>query len=143
MLRVFATALLSLSLNQASLPGVASWYGRESCPPFPRACLTATGESFNENLLTAAVRSDRRDLLYQTVTVENPANGAWVTVRVNDVCPGCPATGRMFDLSRAAMQQLGGIGAGVIRITYYIGSPQLELELPTDENGEVAVPLAE
>ncbi len=77
--------------------GVASWYG----PGF-HGRLTANGERFNENDLTAA----HKTLPFGTrVLVKNPRNGKQVVVRINDRGPF--VRGRVIDVSRAAARQLG------------------------------------
>ena len=76
---------------------------------------TANGEYFNPNALTTA----HKTLRFGTkVRVKNPANGKSVVVRVNDRGPFI--SGRCLDLSRAAMQQIGGTAAGVITVQYQV-----------------------
>ena len=68
--------------------------------------MTATGERFNTNDLTAAHKS----LPFNSrVKVTNKANGKSVTVRINDRGPY--VAGRCLDLSTAAMKAVGGTGA--------------------------------
>ncbi len=68
---------------------------------------TASGESFDNNAMTAA----HRTLPFGTmVRVTNPSTGASVVVRINDRGPF--TRGRMIDVSRAAAQQLGLIAPG-------------------------------
>lgn len=96
---------LSMAEAKASC-GVASWYG----PGF-NGNRTASGERFNQNALTAAHRS----LPFGTkVRVVNPKNGRSVVVRINDRGPYFG--GRIIDLSKEAMRQLGGLNSGVIRV---------------------------
>ena len=52
------------------------------------------------------------------VKVVNPNNGKSVVVRVNDRGPFI--SGRCLDLSRAAMQAIGGTSAGVITVNYQV-----------------------
>ena len=95
-------------VDQASFQqGVASWYG----PGFHNR-LTANGERYNMNALTAA----HRTLPFGTmVLVKNTATGKTVTVRINDRGPY--VKGRVIDLSRAAAQELGI--SGIQRVVLY------------------------
>lgn len=86
--------------------GKASWYG----PGF-HGRQTASGDSFDQNALTAA---HRRLPLGSTVTVTNLQNGRSVTVLINDRGPF--VRGRVIDLSRAAARDLGMTKAGVARV---------------------------
>jgi len=86
--------------------GVASYYGRRF-----HGRLTANGERFNMNAMTAA----HKTLKFGTrVRVTNPRNGRSVTVRINDRGPFI--RGRTIDLSRAAAQKIGMIGSGHARV---------------------------
>lgn len=77
--------------------------------------LTASGESFDPDGLTAA----HRTLPMNTkVRVTNKNNGRAVTVRINDRGPF--VSGRCLDLSKAAMTRIGGIPAGVIPVRYEV-----------------------
>ncbi|MFV0601480.1 MAG: septal ring lytic transglycosylase RlpA family protein [Brachymonas sp.] len=87
--------------------GTASWYG----PGFHNR-LTANGERYNMNAMTAA----HRTLPFGTmVLVKNTATGEMVTVRINDRGPY--VKGRIIDLSRAAAQKLGI--SGIQRVVLY------------------------
>jgi rare lipoprotein A len=77
--------------------GIASWYG----PNF-HGKPTANGETFNQNLITAAHRTLP---LPSAVRVTNLDNGRAIHLRVNDRGPF--ARGRIIDLSRRAAQLLG------------------------------------
>ncbi|WP_280524790.1 septal ring lytic transglycosylase RlpA family protein [Oceanibaculum indicum] len=77
--------------------GIASWYG----PGF-HGKLTANGEIYDENDLTAAHRTLPMPSL---VRVTNLENGRALVVRVNDRGPF--AHGRIIDLSRRSAQLLG------------------------------------
>lgn len=83
--------------------GQASWYG-----PGLYGNLTASGETFRPNTLTAAHTSLP---LGTTVKVVNTVNGRSVDVRVNDRGPY--HGGRLIDLSQAAAQRIGIISSGV------------------------------
>lgn len=86
--------------------GVASWYG----PDF-HGKLTADGEIYNQNALTAA----HRTLPFNTyVKVIDLNNGRNVVVRINDRGPY--ARGRIIDLSKRAAEILHMIGPGTARV---------------------------
>ncbi len=91
---VFATAGIA-----SAQCGRASWYALYS--------KTASGERMNPSAMTAAHRS----LPFGTkIAVTNKNNGKTVVVRVNDRGPFIK--GRVLDLSKAAAQKLGFVGAG-------------------------------
>ncbi len=82
--------------------GEASWYGKRF-----HGRRTASGERYNMHNLTAA----HKTLPLETwVKVTNLANHREVTVRVNDRGPF--VRGRIIDLSLAAANELGMVGAG-------------------------------
>lgn len=72
---------------------------------------TASGERFNQNAMTAA---HRRLPLGSRVRVTNLANGAAVTLRINDRGPF--VRGRIIDVSRGAAGQLGFVARGLARV---------------------------
>jgi rare lipoprotein A len=83
--------------------GLASWYG----PGF-NGNLTANGEVFNQNAMTAAHRS----LPFGSrVRVTNLDNGRSIVVRINDRGPY--SGGRIIDMSAASARQIGLDQAGV------------------------------
>jgi rare lipoprotein A len=86
--------------------GMASYYG----PGFNRK-LTADGEAFNMNALTAAHRSLP---LNAKVRVTNLENGRSVIVRINDRGPF--DKNRIIDLSARAARELGMTHDGVTRV---------------------------
>lgn len=86
-----------------SFGGQASWYG----PGF-HGRLTANGEIYNQNAMTAAHPSLR---FGTRVRVTNLNNGRSVIVRINDRGPY--AGGRVIDLSAAAARSLNMINTGV------------------------------
>jgi rare lipoprotein A len=113
MKKLFATSLLTLSalalmptVAEASC-GQASWYG----PGF-HGRRTASGETFNQNDLTAAHPS----LPFGT-RVRVTRNGRSVVVRINDRGPY--TGGRIIDLSAAAASQIGlrSLGVGNVCLT--------------------------
>jgi len=90
--------------THASSFGVASFYDDEGT-------LTANGEAFNPNELTAA----HRTLPFGTkLRVTNVANGRSVVVRVNDRGPFVP--GRVVDVSLSAAEILGMTDPGTAKV---------------------------
>lgn len=86
----------------------ASWYG-----PRYHGQLTASGEVFDMNQLTAA----HRDLPFGTrLQITCPDNGRSVLVRINDRGPF--VAGRDLDLSLAAARRLGIEQQGLVRVEY-------------------------
>jgi rare lipoprotein A len=85
----------------------ASFYGEGQA--------TASGEAFNPAELTAA----HKTLPFGSkVQVTNKENDESVIVRINDRGPF--VSGRCLDLSTAAMKAVGGVGSGVIQVTYEV-----------------------
>ncbi|MER7888992.1 septal ring lytic transglycosylase RlpA family protein [Micromonospora sp. NPDC094482] len=77
--------------------------------------LTANGENFNPDELTAA----HKTLPFNTkVRVTNPANGKSVTVRINDRGPFID--GRCLDLSRAAFATIASLDVGATTVRYEV-----------------------
>jgi rare lipoprotein A len=73
--------------------------------------LTANGERYDKNAMTAAHRS----LPFGTrITVTNLTNGKQVTLRVNDRGPF--VKGRIVDVSKAAAKKLGMLQKGVVNV---------------------------
>jgi rare lipoprotein A len=86
--------------------GLASWYGSRH-----HGKLTASGEVFNQEKLTAA----HRTLPWGSrVKVINLANGKSVEVRINDRGPF--AKDRIIDVSRAAARVLGIVRQGITTV---------------------------
>jgi len=107
--------------------GRASWYG----PNF-HGKLTANGEKFDMNAITAA----HRTLPFNTlVLVENMDSGKSVVVRVNDRGPF--AKNRIIDLSKKAAQEVDMIEAGVANVKLYVAKKSVDnakitnLKVPT------------
>ncbi len=93
--------------------GIASWYGGKF-----HGRLTANGERFDANKLTAA----HKTLPFGTVVkVTNIDNGRTVTVRINDRGPF--VENRIIDLSRGAAERLEMTGTGVARVQLEIIHP--------------------
>jgi len=92
-----------------SKSGIASWYG----PKF-HGKLTANGEIYNQNALTAAHKTLP---LPSSVKVTNLENNKSVTLRINDRGPF--VNDRIIDLSSKAADLLGlkQNGTGLVRVT--------------------------
>ena len=87
--------------------GKASWYG----PGF-HGRLTARGERFNKNDMTAA----HKTLPFGTkVQVTNTCTGKSVVVRINDRGPY--VKGRVIDLSKASAAAIGISGVAEVTLT--------------------------
>ena len=86
--------------------GIASWYGDDF-----HGKLTANGERFDMNALTAAHRTLP---LPSMVQITNLENGRSVTLRVNDRGPF--VGNRIIDLSRRAAQLLGFQSRGTTKV---------------------------
>lgn len=86
--------------------GTASWYGEDF-----NGKLTANGERYNMNTLTAAHRTLP---LPSIVKVTNLQNGRALILRVNDRGPY--VKNRIIDLSKRAAQLLGYIGQGTTKV---------------------------
>jgi len=97
--------------------GIASWYG----PQF-HGKLTANGEVFDENQLTAAHPTLPMPVLARVTNLEN---GKSLVVRVNDRGPF--AAGREIDMSKKAAEALGFMQKGTAKVrVQYIGRAPLE-----------------
>jgi rare lipoprotein A len=86
--------------------GIASWYGGRH-----QGRLTASGEVFDENQLTAAHRTLP---LVTWARVTNLENGRSIAVRVNDRGPYID--GRVIDLSTRAAEELGMTERGLAMV---------------------------
>lgn len=103
---IVATLLLVPTAALAEQCGGASWYG----PGF-HGKTAASGETFNQNAMTAA----HKTLPFGTVVrVTNQKTGKSVTVKINDRGPY--HGGRIIDLSKAAADKLGIIAAGTGKV---------------------------
>lgn len=92
--------------SSSTLEGAASWYGKDFA-----GNLTANGEIFNPQELTAAHRTLPFDTRVKVINLENDA---YVIVRINDRGPY--VHGRIIDLSRAAAAEINMVNAGVARV---------------------------
>jgi rare lipoprotein A len=99
-------ALAPLAVEAASSCGTASFYG----PGF-HGNLTASGERFNSQAMTAAHRS----LPFGSrVRVTNQSNGRSVVIRVNDDGPAYSS--RLIDLSEGAFARIASTSQGLARV---------------------------
>lgn len=96
------SAVASSSVNRFQQSGMASWYGRQF-----NGRKTASGDTFNQNALTAAHRSLPLNCY---VRVTNKSNGKSVVVKVNDRGPF--HANRVMDLSYGAAKRIGITNTG-------------------------------
>lgn len=89
-----------------SKTGIASWYG----PGFDGR-MTANGEYFDQNELTAAHKTLQMPSI---VRVTNLSNGRSIVVRINDRGPY--AHGRLIDLSKRGAELLGFKSKGTAKV---------------------------
>lgn len=110
LMAVVLTAAPVLSIWSYELEGIASWYAGKF-----QGRLTANGETFDTNQLTAA----HKELPFNTlVRVTNQTNGRSVVVRINDRGPF--VEGRVIDLSRAAADIIDMTAAGIAPVSLEI-----------------------
>lgn len=111
--------------SRYQLEGMASWYGGKF-----QGRLTANGEVFDTNQLTAA----HRELPFGTIVrVTNKTNNRVVVVRINDRGPF--VDNRVIDLSRAAADIIGLTAAGVAPVQLEIMHYQPQTDLRTIQIG--------
>ncbi len=123
--------------------GIASFYGGERTGTDFHGRLTANGELYDMNALTAAHTTLPMPSLVRVTNIEN---GRSIVLRVNDRGPF--VRGRIIDVSRRAAQLLGFEGQGTARVKVDLmaeESRQLKLALTgRDENRTfAAVPRTE
>ena len=100
--------------------GIASWYG----PKF-HGKITANGEVFNMNALTAAHRTLPMPSIVQVINLQN---GRTLRLRINDRGPFI--RGRIIDLSRRSAQLLGFEKAGTAFV---------QVNIVADESRKIAI----
>ncbi len=123
---IYTIFLLIIAITQipAQEKGEASWYGGKF-----QGRLTANGERFDTNMLTAA----HKTLPFNTIVeVKNLGNNNVVHVRINDRGPF--VEGRIIDLSRAAASKLDMVGTGVAKVEVKIIEDTSELKDNIDHN---------
>ncbi len=106
--------------------GIASWYG----PNF-HGKLTANGETYNQNDLTAAHKTLP---LPSIVRVTNLENGKSLIVRVNDRGPY--ARGRIIDMSKRSAELLGFKRQGVAKVRVEILEAESRMVATAAKNGQ-------
>lgn len=107
--------------------GEASWYG----PGF-HGNSTASGETYNQNDLTAAHPTLPMPSL---VRVTNLSNGKNAVIRVNDRGPF--AANRIIDLSKKSAQALGINGVAHVRVQYLEEETQQYLAMVKANEGRI------
>ncbi|MBN9497051.1 MAG: septal ring lytic transglycosylase RlpA family protein [Alphaproteobacteria bacterium] len=107
--------------------GIASFYGGERSGTDFHGKLTANGELYDMNSLTAAHTTLPMPSLVRVTNIEN---GRSIVLRVNDRGPF--ARGRIIDVSRRAAQLLGFEGQGTARV---------KVELLADESRQLKAAL--
>lgn len=116
--------------------GVASFYGGEAQGVNFHGRLTANGEVYDMNALTAAHQTLPMPSL---VRVTNLDNGRSMVLRVNDRGPY--ARGRIIDVSRRAAQLLGFEGKGTANVRVQVmpeESRQLKLAMLNGDSSAVS-----
>jgi rare lipoprotein A len=112
MMILFTTFALSVSAEAAKKTTmVASWYDCAKPGECSRSKITASGQKFNPNALTAA----HKTLPFGT-KIRVTHKGKSVIVRINDRGPFIK--GRHLDLSRAAARRIGC--GGICKVTVEI-----------------------
>ncbi len=106
--------------------GIASWYG----PGF-HGKMTANGEVFDENDLTAAHKTLP---LPSIVRVTNLENGRSLIVRVNDRGPY--AHGRIIDMSKRSSELLGFRSKGVAKVRVEVLEAESRMVAQAAKNGQ-------
>lgn len=99
------------------LIGNASWYSKcDPTDPFIHK-ITASGEKFNENAFTCALRWRSFGRYYK---ITNLANGKSVIVKHTDFGPSLKYNGkridRVVDLSKAAFRKIADLKTGIIKV---------------------------
>lgn len=109
--------ILIFHCNIKAQTGKASWYSKESCQrEGTSGVYTASGERFNEEDMTCAMR--RRDF-GKYYKVCNLDNDKCVVVRHNDFGPNKKLhnEGRIVDLSKGAFRKIADLRKGIINIS--------------------------
>lgn len=97
----------TVPIQREQMDGYASWYG----PGF-HGKLTANGEKYNQNMMTAAHKLLPMNTIVRVVNLENQSA---VTVRINDRGPY--KKDRIIDLTKKAAGLLGFLEQGTARVT--------------------------
>lgn len=119
--------MYSLTETSNQMAGTASWYG-----PYFHGRLTATGERFNQNELTAAHPSLPFDTYLKVTNLES---GDTVIVRINDRGPYVGS--RSLDLSREAARCINSEKRGVVPYQAVIMKPT-QIQQASEPNKQIA-----
>ncbi len=126
MMTIVAVVLLSQQPVLPTLEGIASFYTIESS-----STLTASGEYYDDELLTCAMRYGEFGEYYRIT-----ANNKSVVVRLNDRGPYID--GHIIDLSRGAMRRLDpSLRAGLVNVRIERIDPVLRRSIPSHRLGYV------
>lgn len=111
---IFFVLIMSISNSEATNKNKtvimrASWYDCAKPGECSKSKITASGEKFNPNALTAA----HKTLPFGT-RLRITHNGKSVVVRINDRGPHIK--GRTIDLSKEAARRIGCLNVGVCKI---------------------------
>jgi rare lipoprotein A len=109
LLTILAACLLLFAVPASASTMVASWYDCVKPGECSKSKITASGQKFNPNALTAA----HKTLPFGT-KLKVTYKGRTVIVRVNDRGPFIK--GRHLDLSRAAARAIGCAGVCTVRV---------------------------
>lgn len=93
-------------------PDRVSWYGQEYCDKYSPACITASGEKFDDSDFTCACGRDIPLGTRLRVTYQDKS----VVVRCNDRGSFQAKYGRSLDLAKAAFAELAPLSTGVIKV---------------------------
>ena len=96
-----------IPFNREQMDGYASWYG----PGF-HGKLTANGEKYDQNVMTAAHKLLPMNTIVKVVNLENQSA---VTVRINDRGPY--KKNRIIDLTKKAANLLGFLDQGTAKVS--------------------------
>lgn len=116
---ILALGLVVIATPTPAHATLASWYDCKKPGECSRSKITASGERFNANALTAA----HRTLPFGT-RVKVSHKGRSVIVRINDRGPFIK--GRSLDLSKAAARQIGCSGVCRVSVTVIGRRKQLQ-----------------
>lgn len=109
LLTIIAASLLLFAVPASASTMVASWYDCAKPGECSKSKITASGQKFNPNALTAA----HKTLPFGT-RLKVTYKGRTVIVRINDRGPF--VKGRHLDLSRAAARAIGCKGVCTVRV---------------------------
>lgn len=113
---LFIAGIFLFGICKIAHAETASWYGgmEDLTDPWKHT-ITANGEHFNENALTAA---SWKYPMGSMVKVTNLNNHKSVWVRINDRGPGkrLYKSGRVIDLTRRSFSKIAKLDDGVVRI---------------------------